>query len=81
MFDVAEGIIESYLASQEHEDFISENDAEKEVNDIREELIEKFGKDAKEDIDSNLFATYNIGEYFGIIQGIGIGLQLMSRYV
>ena len=39
-------------------------------------MAEELGKDAGEEINSSLSAAFNTGEYYGVIQGIGIGLRL-----
>lgn len=77
MFDVTRDIAESYFASEDYEIFSKKNNTTEQVIELKEGLLEKFGKDAEDEINSSLFAAHNIGEYHGIIQGIGIGMRLI----
>lgn len=79
MFDVTEEIVDSYLVSEEYEDYARKNDTNSSVDELRKELLEKFGDEAEDEISSSLFAAHNIGERIGIIQGIRIGLRLIHE--
>lgn len=79
MGSIANEIIETYFASKQHDSFLLKNNTDENVKALRKELIEKFGEGAREEIDSSLFAAFNTGEYYGVMQGIGIGLQLVNE--
>lgn len=80
MFDVVKEIADAYFASEEYEDYSRKNNTKGDADELRRDLIQILGKGAEEEISSSLSTAHNLGEYNGIIQGIGIGLRLIHEY-
>lgn len=80
MFNATEHIIESYLESEEYGEFAEKNKTEEAVEEMGKHLIKKFGEENKDIIDTALMATFSTGEHYGMVQGIGIGINLMNEH-
>ena len=80
MFNITEYIIDSYLTSKEYEEFSEEHGTEDVVKKARADLVEKFGEENREVIDTALMAAFSTGEHYELIQGVGMGLNLMHEH-
>lgn len=78
MFNPVTEIIDNYVMSKEHEEFAIKNNTEQSINKIHKELLEQFGEDKEELLSTDLFTVFNEAEYYGIMQGIKIGLRIAS---
>ena len=83
MTSIMSNIIDGYFASEQHEKFLGKNNADEEIRKLRNGLAEILKGNAEEDIEDEInnfmFGAFNTGEYYGIMQGIGIGLQLLQE--
>lgn len=79
MYNPVPDIIANYFSSEDHDTYAIKNNFDETVKEFTKELTSKYKECEKEDISNNLYAAFNVGEYHGIIQGIGIGIKLLME--
>lgn len=83
MYNMTKGILQAYLQSKEHEDFLKKNGTMEKVYNHADELSKKFSEDWEgyDDINDSLTAVYNIGEDSGIMQGIQLAIRFIFEHI
>lgn len=79
MYNLANEMLEGYFASEEHEEFIKKNNVYEEIEISKKELKEKYPQSIVEDINPYLLAVFNVGEKYGVMQGVGIGMKFVME--
>ena len=82
-YNMTKEILQVYLQSKEHEDFLKENGTMEKVYNYADELSKRFSEDweGQDDINDSLIAVYNIGEDSGIMQGIQLAIRFIFEHI
>lgn len=81
MAAITSGIIEEYFETKQHDAFLERNNTDGEIYTLKKEFMDDIeaGENISEEINGTLKSAFNLGEYYGIMQGIGIGLQILHE--